>query len=76
MSIARIIITIVIIATIAVVYNSFQISVVERIKQFGLLRAVGATPKQIKKNSIKGSYFNKFNRSSTGNLWAYLPCGL
>ncbi|GAA0123087.1 ABC transporter permease [Clostridium butanoliproducens] len=49
MSIARIIITIVIIATIAVVYNSFQISVVERIKQFGLLRAVGATPKQIKK---------------------------
>ncbi|WP_291580294.1 ABC transporter permease [Clostridium sp. UBA6640] len=47
--IAGIIITIVIIATIAVVYNSFQISVVERIKQFGLLRAVGATPKQIKK---------------------------
>ncbi|WP_454054619.1 ABC transporter permease [Clostridium sp. Marseille-Q7071] len=47
--IAGLIITIVIIATIAVVYNSFQISVVERIKQFGLLRAVGATPKQIKK---------------------------
>lgn len=44
-----IIIGIVIISTIAVIYNSFQISVVERIKQFGLLRAVGATPKQIRK---------------------------
>lgn len=42
-----IIIGIVVISTIAVIYNSFQISVVERIKQFGLLRAVGATPKQI-----------------------------
>ncbi|AGK98710.1 ABC transporter permease [Clostridium pasteurianum] len=46
---AAVIISIVLIATIAVIYNSFQISVVERIKQFGLLRAVGATPKQIRK---------------------------
>ncbi len=44
-----IIVGIVLIATIAVIYNSFQISVVERIKQFGLLRAVGTTPKQIRK---------------------------
>jgi putative ABC transport system permease protein len=44
-----IIIGIVLIATIAVIYNSFQISIVERIKQFGLLRAVGTTPKQIRK---------------------------
>ncbi len=43
-----IIIGIVVIATIAVIYNAFQISVVERIKQFGLLRAIGSTPKQIK----------------------------
>ena len=47
--IAGIIIGVVVIATIAVIYNSFQISVVERIKQFGLLRAVGATQKQIRK---------------------------
>jgi putative ABC transport system permease protein len=46
--IVGIIIGIVVIATIAVIYNSFQISVVERIKEFGLLRAVGATPKQIR----------------------------
>jgi len=44
-----VVIGIVVISTIAVIYNSFQISVVERIKQFGLLRAVGTTPKQIRK---------------------------
>ncbi|MBU3153350.1 ABC transporter permease [Clostridium estertheticum] len=44
-----IIIGIVLISTIAVIYNSFQISIVERIKQFGLLRAIGTTPRQIRK---------------------------
>lgn len=48
-STAAIVIVIIIMATIAVIYNSFQISVMERIKQFGLLRAVGATPSQIRK---------------------------
>ncbi|EPY2276317.1 ABC transporter permease [Clostridium sporogenes] len=43
-----IVIGIVVISTIAVIYNSFQISVVERVKQFGLLRAVGTTKKQIR----------------------------
>ncbi|GAA0719557.1 ABC transporter permease [Clostridium malenominatum] len=43
-----VIISIVVVATIAVIYNSFYISVVERIKQFGLLRAIGTTPKQIR----------------------------
>ncbi|MHC1685136.1 MAG: ABC transporter permease [Clostridiaceae bacterium] len=43
-----VIVGIVVISTIAVIYNSFQISVVERIKEFGLLRAVGTTPKQIR----------------------------
>ena len=43
-----IIIGIVFIATVAMIYNAFQISVVERMKQFGLLRAVGATPAQIR----------------------------
>lgn len=44
-----VIIGIVLISTIAVIYNSFQISVVERVRQFGLLRAIGGTPKQIRK---------------------------
>lgn len=48
-TIASVIIGIIVIATIAVIYNSFQISVVERIRQFGLLRAVGMTPKQLRR---------------------------
>lgn len=52
-SVVAIVIAIVLISTIAVIYNSFQISVVERIKQFGLLRAVGTTPKQIRKIVLK-----------------------
>ncbi|MBS4538372.1 FtsX-like permease family protein [Clostridium sp. D2Q-11] len=47
--VVAVIIAIVVISTIAVIYNSFQISVMERIKEFGLLRAVGTTPKQIRK---------------------------
>lgn len=51
--ILAVIIGIVVVATVAVIYNSFHISVVERIKQFGLLRAVGSTPKQIRKIVLK-----------------------
>ncbi|WP_250675074.1 FtsX-like permease family protein [Paraclostridium ghonii] len=39
---------IVVLATIIVIYNSFQINVAERMKQFGLLRSIGATKKQIR----------------------------
>lgn len=38
----------IIVSTIAVIYNAFNISVLERISQFGLLRSVGATPSQIR----------------------------
>ena len=51
--IVGIIIAIVVVATIAVIYNSFQISVVERIREFGLLRAVGASPRQIRRIVLK-----------------------
>lgn len=47
-TIVVIVIFIVVSATIIVIYNSFQISVAERIKQFGLLRSIGATKKQIR----------------------------
>lgn len=62
-----IIIAIVVIATIAVIYNAFQISVVERMKQFGLLRAVGATPKQIRSIVL---------REATILAWIGVPIGL
>lgn len=36
------------IAAAATIYNIFHISILERIRQFGILRSIGATPKQIK----------------------------
>ncbi len=42
------IVGLIVISTVAVIYNAFNISVLERISQFGLLRSVGATPKQIR----------------------------
>lgn len=42
-----IVISIVVIATIVVIYNAFHISIAERIKQFGLLRAIGTTKRQV-----------------------------
>lgn len=47
------VIAIIIICTIAVIYNIFHISVLERISQFGILRCIGATPSQIRKIVIK-----------------------
>lgn len=55
--VVAVIIAIVIISTIAVIYNAFQISVVERVKQFGLLRAVGSTPKQIRRIILREATF-------------------
>ncbi|MGO4695459.1 ABC transporter permease [Paenibacillus sp. 2TAB26] len=43
------VIVIIMICTIAVIYNTFHISVLERISQFGMLRCIGATPAQIRK---------------------------
>ncbi|WP_129600393.1 ABC transporter permease [Anaerophilus nitritogenes] len=59
-SVLIVIIGIVVISTIAVIYNAFQISVVERVKQFGLLRAVGTTPKQIRKIILREATFLAF----------------
>jgi len=39
---------IIMIATVAVISNTFTISVLERIRQFGILRCVGATPAQLR----------------------------
>lgn len=51
--IAAILMALVLASTIAVIYNSFHMSVLERIKQFGILRSIGATPNQIKKMVLK-----------------------
>lgn len=41
---------IIVIASIFCIKNSFDISITEKIRQYGMLRSVGATKKQIKKN--------------------------
>jgi putative ABC transport system permease protein len=41
-------IALVVLSTIAVIYNAFHIAVLERIRQFGLLRTLGASPAQIR----------------------------
>ncbi|QIB27963.1 ABC transporter permease [Caloranaerobacter azorensis] len=51
--ICGILVGLVVISTVAVIYNAFHISVLERIKQFGLLRSIGATPRQIRKIVFK-----------------------
>ena len=48
MGLVVLIVILVVVSTVAVIYNSFNISVVEKIEEFGLLRSVGATKGQIK----------------------------
>lgn len=47
------VILIIVICTVTVIYNSFNISVIERIRYFGILKAIGATPKQIRRIIFK-----------------------
>ena len=48
-SIGAILFAIVLAAGVVMIYNTFNISVMERVRQFGLLRCVGASRSQIKK---------------------------
>ena len=47
-SFAAILIGLIMFGSVSLIYNAFSISVAERTKQFGLLRSVGATKKQIR----------------------------
>ena len=47
-----ILILIIMIASVSLIYNAFSISVGERTKQFGLLKSIGATKKQIRKSVL------------------------
>ena len=48
-NIAIFVIAIIMVCTMTVIYNSFNMSVIERIRYFGILKAMGATNKQIKR---------------------------
>lgn len=47
-SMAVVLILIIMVASVSLIYNAFAISVSERTKQFGLLKSIGATKKQIR----------------------------
>ena len=49
---AVIVILIIIFTSVFVIKNSFDISIMERIKQYGMLASIGATSKQIRKNVL------------------------
>ena len=47
-----VLIGIIVFGSVSLIYNSFSISVSERTKQFGILKSIGATKKQIKKSVL------------------------
>lgn len=47
-AIAAFLIGLICVATVAVIYNAFHISVLERIKHFGVMRSIGTTPSQVR----------------------------
>ena len=55
-AIITIICLIIVVTSIFCIRNSFEISITEKIKQYGMLRSIGATSKQIKKNVFYESF--------------------
>lgn len=61
---------------IAVIYNAFNISVVERISQYGIIRCIGATPKQIKKLVLKEALILSMISIPIGAISGLIICKL
>lgn len=55
--VAGVVIAIIIVSSVFVIKNSFAISITEKYKMYGMLRSVGATSKQIKKNVLYEGFF-------------------
>ena len=51
-TVAAIVIAIIIVTSVFCIKNSFDISITEKTRQYGMLRSIGATKKQIKKNVL------------------------
>lgn len=66
-SLAAIVTTIIMLGSVALIYNAFSISISERTRQFGLLSSIGATKKQLRKTVL----FEAFAVSSVG-----IPLGI
>lgn len=66
--IAAVISLIIILTSISVIRNSFSISIIEKTKQYGILKSLGATDKQISKDI----YFEGFSLGAIGILLGLL----
>lgn len=55
-AVGGIVILIIIFTSVYCIKNSFDISISEKTKQYGMLRSIGATSKQIKKNVLNEAY--------------------
>ena len=75
-SLIIIILSLVSIACIIVIYNSFAISVMERKKQFGLFSSIGATRKQLKYTVFFEAFIVGIIGIPFGVLSAYLGIGI
>lgn len=71
-SIVKVILLLVSVACIIVIYNSFQISVMERKKQFGLFASIGATKKQLRYTVFYEAFIIAMIGVPIGILGAYL----
>ncbi len=71
-----IILSLVSIACIIVIYNSFAISVMERKKQFGLFSSIGATQKQLRHTIFFEAFIVGIIGIPLGVLSAYLGIGI
>ncbi len=52
LALAGVVIVIIIVTSVFCIRNSFAISITEKMRQYGMLSSVGATPKQIRKNVL------------------------
>lgn len=62
----------VVICTVVVIYNAFNISVMERVKHYGILRSIGATKKQIRNLVFKEAFIMSIIAIPIGILCGYL----
>ncbi len=65
---------VIVIATVAAIYNIFHISVMERIKQFGVLRSLGSTPHQIRKILLGEAFIFSIISIPVGMLVGIFGC--
>lgn len=66
------VLAIIVLATIFLIYNAINISVTERMTQFGILRSVGATPRQVSNIVIREGLLMCLTSIPFGTIFGFL----